>query len=406
LGPGFAVMNVETGASALAPADGAGKRLIVEGWRFLPHSYAIVNQWQLLALLRRNIVLKVVDVPFYRPSWRAQAGLFEPSAEQALRSIEVAQPVESADVTLRVFSPFTFSPSRSRLTAVFATLEQQLIRKFQVSDLREYEQLRRGPPPANVKAVTPSQWSAEGFYRAGFARDQVLVVPHGVDTATFHPMPDIRNDIRRGIPISDGEFVFLSVGAMSGNKGIDLLLRGFAEVRRKFPYARLVLKGMDHLYDSRTFLLKSIRALSAGDQKLVLERMTYLGDSLSHQAMAMLYQVADVYVSPYRAEGFNLPVLEAAACGIPIICTHGGPTDDFVTDEFARRIESGKSVITINGRHASRLDPSLEHLIALMTSAIEDSRWRKQAAEAGPRHVRARYTWDCAVDTLIMKLLS
>ena len=211
-----------------APADGAEKRLIVEGWRFLPHSYAIVNQWQLLALLRRNIVLKVVDVPFYRPSWQAQAGLFEPTAEQALRSIEVAQPAESADVTLRVFYPFTFSPSRSRLTAVFATLEQQLIRKNQVSDLREYEQLRRGPPPANVKAVTPSRWSAEGFYRAGFDRDQVLVVPHGVDTATFHPMPDIRNDIRSGIPILDGEFVFLSVGAMSGNKGVDLLLRGFA----------------------------------------------------------------------------------------------------------------------------------------------------------------------------------
>ena len=208
------------------------------------------------------------------------------------------------------------------------------------------------------------------------------------------------------MPVLDGEFVFLNVGGMFGNKGIDLLLRGFAEVRRKFPYARLVLKGMDHLYDSRALLHQSIRTLSAGDQQLVLQRMTYLGDSLSHSAMATLYQIADAYVSPYRAEGFNLPVLEAAACGIPIICTRGGPTDDFVTDEFARRIESGKSVITIDGRHASRLDPSLEHLIALMTSVIEDSRWRKQAAEAGPRHVRMNYTWDCAVDTLIRKLLN
>jgi glycosyltransferase involved in cell wall biosynthesis len=400
------VTNVEPVASALAPVDGAGKRLIVEGWRFLPHSYAIVNQWQLLALLRRKIVLKVVDVPYYRPSWQAQAGLFEPSAEQALRSIEVAQPTESADVTLRVFSPFTFSPSCSRLTAVFATLEQQLIRKFQVSDLREYEQLQRGPPPANVKAVTPSQWSAEGFYRAGFDRDQVVIVPHGVDTGTFHPMPDIRKPVRSGVPILDSEFVFLSVGAMSGNKGVDLLLRGFVEVSRKFPHARLVLKGTDLLYDSRALLLKSIRTLSAGDQQLVLQKMIYLGDSLSHSAMAMLYQVADAYVSPYRAEGFNLPVLEAAACGIPIICTHGGPTDDFVTDDFAQRIESTTSVVTIDGRPASQLDPNLEHLIVLMTSAIEDSRWRKHAAEAGPRHVRAHYTWDCAVNTLIRKLLN
>jgi glycosyltransferase involved in cell wall biosynthesis len=406
LGPEFAVINVEPGAPVSAPTDGARKRLIVEGWRFLPHSYAIVNQWQLLALLRRNLVLKVVDAPFYRASWQAQAGLFEPSAEQALRSIEVAQPAESADVTLRMYSPFTFSPSRSRLTAVFATLEQQLIRKFQVSDLREYERLRRGPPPAEVKAVTPSQWSAEGFYRAGFDRDQVLVVPHGVDTGTFHPMPDIRKQVRSRMPVLDGEFVFLNVGGMSSNKGIRLLLRGFAEVCRKFPYARLILKGMDHLYDSRALLHQSLRTLSASNQQLVLQRMTYLGDSLSHSAMATLYQVADVYVSPYRAEGFNLPVLEAAACGIPIICTHGGPTDDFVTDEFARRVESEKSVITIDGRPASQLNPSLEHLIALMTFAIEDSHWREQAAEAGPRHVRASYTWDCAVDTLIRKLLN
>ncbi len=399
-------MNMKSGASALAPASGAGKNLIVEGWRFLPHSYAIVNQWQLLALLRRNIALKVIDVPFYRPSWKTQAGLFEPAAEQALRSIEVAQPAESADVTLRVFYPFTFLPSRSRLTAVFATLEEQLIRKDHLSDLREYEQLRPGPPPANVKAVTPSQWSAEGFYRAGFDQDQVLVVPHGVDAATFRPMPEVRDQIRSGIPILDGEFVFASFGAMSGNKGIDLLLRGFAEVCRKFPYARLVLKGTDHLYNSRGLLLKGIRTLSAGDQQIVLDRMTYIGESLSHEAMAMLYQVADAYVSPYRAEGFNLPVLEAAACGIPIICTRGGATDDFVTDQFAGRIESRTSVIAIDGRHASRLDPSLEHLIVLMTLAIEDSAWRRRAAQAGPRHVRASYTWDCAVDTLITKLLN
>src|SRR5207237_9544283 len=124
----------------------------------------------------------------------------------------------------------------------------------------------------------------------------------------------------------------------SGNKVIDLLLRGFAEVCRKFPHTRLVLKGMDHLYDSRALLLKGIRTLSSGDQKIVLERMTYVGDSLSHQAMAMLYQVADAYVSPYRAEGFNVSVLEAEACGFAIICTHVGLTDECGTGEFVTRV--------------------------------------------------------------------
>ncbi len=119
--------NSRSDASAVDLNRQGRKSLIVEGWRFLPHSYAIVNQWQLLALQRRNINVKVVDVPFYRAAWQAQTGIFNPASEQALQSLSVAQSDEAADVTLRIFAPFTFSPSRSRLTAVFATLEQQLI---------------------------------------------------------------------------------------------------------------------------------------------------------------------------------------------------------------------------------------------------------------------------------------
>jgi hypothetical protein len=57
-------MNVASAASVLAPVNGAKKSLIVEGWRFLPHSYAIVNQWQLLALLRiiRALLRRVPQV--------------------------------------------------------------------------------------------------------------------------------------------------------------------------------------------------------------------------------------------------------------------------------------------------------------------------------------------------------
>src|SRR5665213_1488045 len=99
-GPGvFALMNGEFVGPTLTASDHPRKSLIVEGWRFLPHSYAIVNQWQLLALLRRNIAVKVVDVPFYRSSWQTHEKLFEARAEQALRSIETARPDESADVT-------------------------------------------------------------------------------------------------------------------------------------------------------------------------------------------------------------------------------------------------------------------------------------------------------------------
>jgi glycosyltransferase involved in cell wall biosynthesis len=232
----------------------------------------------------------------------------------------------------------------------------------------------------------------------------VLIVPHGVDIDTFHPMPSLRSHIRSRVPVADSDFVFLSVGAMTGNKGMDLLLCAFAEVCRQFPHARLVLKGMDTLYKSKELFLKNLQTVSAQDQQRVMERIMYFGKSFPHGKMAMLYQAADAYVSPYRAEGFNMPVLEAAACGIPIICTRGGATDDFVTDAFARRIESEKLSSRYKDQELTRVEPNVEHLIALMNSAIEDHSWRKQAAEAGPLHVRANYTWDRVVDMLVRKL--
>ena len=91
------------------------KSLIVEGWRFLAHSYAMVNQWQLLAISRRpDISLKVIDVPFRGQRWRTQEGLFELPSERILQELETAKPEESADVTSRMSFPYNFAASPSR----------------------------------------------------------------------------------------------------------------------------------------------------------------------------------------------------------------------------------------------------------------------------------------------------
>ncbi len=256
-----------------------------------------------------------------------------------------------------------------------------------------------------VKAVTPSRWSAEGFYKSGFKTEQVVIVPHGVDIQTFHPMPDLRGHVRGKLCIAESDFVFLSVGATTPNKGIDLLLRAFAEVSRKFPHAQLVLKGLNPLHQSKEHLLKIMQKLPFCDQERVIDKIKYFGNSFSNRKMALLYQVADAYVSPYRAEGFNLPVLEAAASGIPIICTGGGATDDFVTETFARKIESSRKSSYAEGQEFVRLEPNVEHLIALMTSAVEGNAWSTLAAKAGPLHVEANYSWDHVVDMLLQALL-
>jgi glycosyltransferase involved in cell wall biosynthesis len=71
--------------------------------------------------------------------------------------------------------------------------------------------------------------------------------------------------------------------------------------------------------------------------------------SLSSKELADLMAAADVYLSAYKAEGFNLPVLESMAVGTPVIVTKGGPTDDFTTEAFAKyaagEVVPGKSIV-------------------------------------------------------------
>ncbi len=127
----------------------------------------------------------------------------------------------------------------------------------------------------------------------------------------------------------EDNFVYLSVGAMTWNKGLDILLAAFARVIETEPDARLFLKGADGLYPSKSFVREVLDDLPAKARQAVAERLIYEGRTLSEQGMAHLFRTADCYVAPYRAEGFNLPVLEAMACGVAVVCTAGGPTDEF-----------------------------------------------------------------------------
>jgi glycosyltransferase involved in cell wall biosynthesis len=105
-------------------------------------------------------------------------------------------------------------------------------------------------------------------------------------------------------------------------------------------------------------------------------------------------------------------VLEAAACGLPLIVTRGGPTDDFVTDAFARRIHATvhlrevsatKYITAAPGEEAgiATLEPDFDHLVAEMAAAIRDPAWRRAASVAAAAHVHARFGWDQVTEHLV-----
>jgi len=377
------------------------KKLLIEGWRSISHSYAVVNQWQALALRKRpDFDLFFRDVSFYNPQWSAVNGLFRPEDENYINNLQNCDST-GCDAVLRIAFPLDFSNRTGKKTIVFGTSEFKTLPPNFFSNYGDFLSAIRDP---DVKIMTPSRWSAEGFFRKGCLPDQVRVVPHGVDTATFCPPKVAQSALKASLGLYG--FVFMNIGGMMHNKGIDLLLKAFAVVVAKHPETCLLLKGADGLYASGSMLRKQLDELTIADRDRILKRCVYHGDFLSMADMASLYQLADVYVSPYRAEGFNLPVLEAAASGLPVICTNGGSTDDFVTDTFARKINSKLVTATFDGEVGDMLAPDLDHLIHLMLTLVEDDGWRNNAAAEAVSHVQQNFTWDIVVDKFVTEFFS
>src|SRR5688572_21706945 len=102
-------------------------RIVVEGWRFIAHTYAIVNCWQLLELMKRpRLELHHVDRELGLDHGRRPAltrGLFLPEEEQRLARLAPPPAGIDTDLTFRLTAHFDFSASSSRRTAVFAATE-------------------------------------------------------------------------------------------------------------------------------------------------------------------------------------------------------------------------------------------------------------------------------------------
>lgn len=358
-------------------------RVKLEGWRGISHSYALINQYQMLELRKRSgIALFHHDRPFPDPRWSrlTGAGGFDPRAAALLA--DIPPPDGPADVTFRICYPHDAGADDGARVFAFATCEFDRLLPGAI-----------GAVDRDCAFVTPSRWSKQGLVASGLDPHKIHIVPHGVDPAVFHPpSPQSRDAMRRWLGLDPAQFLFLNVSALTANKGIDALLLAFARVHARHPQAVLLLKDQSAIYENLT--AAALLEMMGGDMGPARHAVRTLSDDLPLNRLAQLYGAADAYVSPYRAEGFNLPPLEAAACGTPIAVTQGGATEDYVRDCFALKIASRP--ILRDG--LGMLEPDPDSLTGAMLHLIER---RERNSDASVKWIGENFTWAGAVDRLL-----
>lgn len=138
-------------------------------------------------------------------------------------------------------------------------------------------------------------------------RNETTIIPNGVDIKLFSPMKKQKKK---------KEFSFLFVGRLSHDKGVDLLLRAFAQLDS--GHLRIVGKG-----DEKENLENLISELNIAD-RVIFEGF------VSQRELPQYYRNADVTVIPSRIEPFGFVTIESLACGVPVVGTSIGGMKDVI----------------------------------------------------------------------------
>lgn len=250
----------------------------------------------------------------------------------------------------------------------------------------------KGRPPA-ATAVPLTGMTGNMLKAAGWQVAEPI--PHAVDTELFAPASIRRTNADRASDTAPRPIRFLTVGANTCRKRFDLLLDAFRRVRSGQGTPRL--SNSSDLSRTCTLTIKTDRPKADGGFDLrgrAEPGVTVDSRGRSSRAMAELYRKHDVYVHTAEWEGFGIPVIEAMASGLPVVCAAGqGPGElvpyrDLLVDTEAGPPDAPESVrwVTV---------PSLAEKMVL---AAEDSRLRRDLGEKGRRIAALKFDASVVAD--------
>jgi D-inositol-3-phosphate glycosyltransferase len=252
--------------------------------------------------------------------------------------------------------------------------EQEPLRRLRV----EHDVLKRSDALI-AESPASKQYTVQEY---GVEPTKVHVIPGGVDTAVFRPQD--RGRARAELALAAEAPLLLFVGRLQPLKGIDTFLQAARIVRQQHPHLQglIIGGGVDAQDDHEVQELRRLQALVG---RLGLRRHVHFIKAQPQQRLAQYYAAADVFVMPSHYESFGMVVLEAMACGTPVVASRvGGLTSTVV---------SGYTGFLVPGGNWQAFAEAISHL--LKAPAL-----REACGQASVRRAQA-FTWPRIVERTV-----
>ncbi|HPN54441.1 MAG TPA: glycosyltransferase family 4 protein [Candidatus Moranbacteria bacterium] len=165
---------------------------------------------------------------------------------------------------------------------------------------------------------------------------EIGIIPNGIDTKEFFPAPE-KNEADK--------FTIICVSRVTPRKGIRFLIQAFNILSKRYDYLRLIIVGDGN---ERASLEDLVQTLG------LKEKVLFTGPVL-HEKVLEYYQKANIFALPSMNEGMSNTMLEALACGLPLIATNTGGTKEL--------IEEGQNGFIVKMKEANDLAEKIEKFL-------------------------------------------
>lgn len=233
-----------------------------------------------------------------------------------------------------------------------------------------------------IAATLAEQAQLQWLYKADVGK--IVVIPPGVDTGHFYPIP--ADEAREYIGIPKGDRMVLFVGRIEPLKGIETLIRAMSFMRLNDVEkpAYLAIIGGDPSASPEEMSVEMTR-LQALCHELSMDRMVIFLGKRGQDTLPYYYSAAEVLVMPSHYESFGMVALEAMSCGTPVIASQVGGLAFLVQDG-------------VTGFHVPNGDA--DALCVKLTMLLADHALREQMGGQAASYARG-YAWAIIARQLI-----